>query len=205
MKLALATLALVPLAVLTGPARAATDPTGFLCGFTSHVDPTDLTGARQVGELDGGPLAIVDESGAPLTGRLSCTVQVGLADSRHADPDAARATGPETTGVVVVPPTPVTFPTSPDGWYHVCAEVAITGGATLYWDTSNDPTVEGHWSTDPVTARCEQVPPPGPDCRRCPPAWEPEWIVESILCPVTALVFPPDGAIPGVLDCDWPH
>ena len=193
MRLALATLTLAPLVALGAPAHA--DPVGFICGLGGYPSPLDAT--RTIAEVDAGPLVIAEADGATRTGHLTCTVQLG---QRHAAPDTVAVRGPETPDVVAVPPTPVGYDT-PAFSYYLCTEVEVDG-ATLYWDESDDPTVQGGWSTDPATARCSLVVNPNENCDDCEPPAPWQETVDAIVCPYSALLFPPDGDLPFVYGCD---
>lgn len=184
-------------ALLPGPAQAAApDAEGVLCGFASTGHPTDA--GVQVGEIDGGPLAVanVDDAFAqPVTATLTCAIHVGWGNLTHAGSDAvsASATG---NAVVTLPPTVVSYKYDPYTFevIAVCTELAVTDGHGdtyhLYYDGfreefSSSPNVECQWAWG--------EPPPPP-----PPIWE---RVDAIVCPIFAVVFPPYGDIPDIWDC----
>jgi hypothetical protein len=200
MRLVLATLTLVPLVALAAPAHATAGPVGLTCGASVQPDPADPT--RTYAEVDAGPIVVAEAGGTAHTGRITCTIQLG---QRHAAPDLVSVSGPETPYVATLPATPVTYET-PATDVYLCTELRVDG-ETLYFDESDDATVEPGWSTDPTVARCAWLGAEDcPDCGPPPPVWEQDGFVESIVCPFTALVFPPDGSVPPVLDCaDAPH
>jgi hypothetical protein len=127
---------------------------GELCAFASMADPNTEGGGTQVGEVSGGPLALIDDSGAPGSGTLVCTVQVG--ESTHAGTDQAGASA-HGTGVVVLLPSLVAYEAPTGTSIYLCTSyIDDDSGQTLYWNDSNDPTVEGSWSTD-ANASCGLV------------------------------------------------
>ena len=161
---ALALLLAAPLALGGAPAHAATpDPTGPLCGFSSLTWPG---GDWQYGEVDGGPLALVDpdDPGAVVFGSVTCTLQT---DSLHGTTsnDLASLTGSTTPGVAAVAGT-LAYEAEPGVFLYLCTQVNVVGGPTLYWD---EDWSGGSWSTS-SDARCsgpgigpepEPFPPPG--------------------------------------------
>lgn len=172
---ALAAAALVPVV----PAHATVDPSGLLCEFPLPTFEGDLL------TVSAGPLTLVDEAGpGPVSGRVTCTVQSGY---QHADPDLGAATSDTMTGAVVLPPTQVGV-----AWMevmHLCTQVDVDGGPTLYYDSW-----EGEWSTSAL-APCEYYGPcptsgscgGGGDCS--------ELLIDCLVCPVLLVAFPPDGDI----------
>src|SRR4051812_24180102 len=78
---------------------------GHGCSFASVADPTAEDG-QQVGEISGGPMAVLDEAGLPVEAELYCTIQVD--GPLHSDPDAVR-TEAEGFGVVTMAPTAVAY------------------------------------------------------------------------------------------------
>jgi hypothetical protein len=136
----------------SGVASATTsDPgPGFLCGFSSVTDPNTEGGTTQVGEVDGGPLVLIDDAGAPGSGTLACTIQVG--ESTHVGTDQAGASA-HGTGVVVLAPSLISYESPTGVSVYLCTSYIDDDGVTvLYWNDSNDPTIQGSWSTDPNAA-----------------------------------------------------
>jgi hypothetical protein len=185
------------LAAAPSAAAVTPDPAGFPCA----VDLVPVTWSdddRAV--LSGGPLA--DDRVPGADGAATLTLRCSLQDAWHADaPDlaSASATG---DGVVVLPPTPVTYAGQPWAPY-LCHEVTVTrpGGAstTLYRDD------ETHaWTNDPAAA-CDDLFVACPDraarshddCKGV--ATGPA--VDAAVCPVLATWFPPEGDVEGVWDC----
>ena len=170
-------------------------PSGFLCGFSSLSNPTAEAGT-QTGEIDGGPLAIVDAEGNVGSGTLTCTIQVNQG-THDGSGVAVSASG---TGVVAFGPTVVSYQADDDDIVFLCSEFTYAnGGPTLYFHSSEDPTVEGHWSTASTSACAQATSANSGDVLE--PIRPIEELVDSLICPVLAVVFPPTGDIPGVWDC----
>ena len=155
-KFAIAAVAAVTiLSGLTGTASAGEPvdgPSGVLCGFSSISNPQAEVGT-QTGELDGGPLELInEETGALETATLTCTIQVNSAIHNGTSNDAVSASA-SGTGVVVLPPTVVSYQAGAADPVYLCSQITFSGGVTLYWHSSDDPTVEGHWSVD-ATSTC---------------------------------------------------
>jgi hypothetical protein len=156
-RIIIAGLAAAALTVPSTVAQATTsDPgPGRLCGFASITDPNTEGGGVQTGVVDGGPLVLVDDTGAPGSGTLVCTIQVG--ESTHVGTDQAGASA-HGTGVVVLPPAQISYESPTGVSVYLCTEFIDDDPApgdtdpTLYWNSSNDPTVEGSWSEDPNAA-----------------------------------------------------
>jgi hypothetical protein len=149
-----AVLALLPFG---GPAYATTSDPG----------PGPACGLYDDDYLTGGPMLLEDDSGAPGSGTLVCTVQVG--ESTHVGTDIAAASA-HGTGHVYVPPTEVSFDQPRGVTVYVCTAYVDDDGVTwLYYNDSNDPTIEGSWSTDSnaacrLTIELEPVPLLPPQC-----------------------------------------
>ncbi len=207
-KLALAAIVATTLAgSFTGTAVAgpeADGPTGFLCGFSSITNP-NAEANTQTGEIDGGPLVVTTGEGAttaPASGTLTCTIQVG-ANSTHAGADApggkVSANG---TGVVVIPPSVVSYTAAPEQAVYLCSQFTYTGGGTVYFhaDNDDDPSTDtGHWSAD-ANSECglaiSASTPEEPG-----PVNELELLIDSLICPTLKTLLPPDGDVAGVWDC----
>lgn len=151
--------ALVMASVVTAAPADATLPAGpyFLldnqrepCGLTATRDPAG-SDAAHVGVLDGGPVLLADEQGNVHRGSMTCTVRSGEANNTHSAPYAAAATSVRTTGVVMLPPAPVSFDAT-DPHVFTCASVFVEGEGTYYGSTAIDMYggIYGtYWTQDP--------------------------------------------------------
>ena len=152
-------------------------PSGVLCGFTSVTDPTVENGQTQTGEIDGGPVGDPSKPAATVT--LTCTIQVGAANGTHAGADAVSLSGTG-TGVATVGGAATYI--SPEGQpVFMCSQVTVNG-TTYYWDDA-----AGDWSfssSAPCSEAIQQEIFPGPLAP-----------VIDLLCPILALIFPPEGDI----------
>jgi hypothetical protein len=188
---------LAVVAALTPTAHAAM-PTyaGDLCEFFSYVDPTG--GARtETGRLYGGPLAVADLPtmlgsagedvlGNPVSVRLDCTIS--------ADAVPIAATSGSGKVLVVAPPVPLAYSVDTN-YLTMCSAVTITqlGGSPerYYWDYAAN-----RFTTDPA-ATCYTYqfacPLSSENCGGGGPSTE-EY-VDLLVCPVFALVFPPEGDV----------
>jgi hypothetical protein len=150
---------------------------GVLCALASVTDPTAPLGT-QVGVLTGGPAVLTLQDGTtPEDGTLTCRIQTDVASHTGYGPEIdGHGTGLLTAGPAVV------------SYYQgsnvfLCAEFTDdSDGVTYYWDA-----VALRWSTD-MTVRCDwaygsYTPKPA------------ETLVDSIICPVLALAFPPEGDV----------
>jgi hypothetical protein len=147
--LALALTAVVPAgAAHAGP--PVDGPIGALCGFVSVTDPGNLGGNVQTGAIFGGPVLAVDSGLGIQSGTLKCTIQIG--GSLHSSPDNGASASANGTGVVVLPPTLVSFIAPANISVYYCTQFTYTGGYTIYWHASDDPLVDGHWTSDPNKA-----------------------------------------------------
>jgi type 1 fimbria pilin len=153
---------------------------GFTCGFTSSDDPTGAVGqpGQQIGEVDGGPVAVADlptvddtvtppavsvTGGNPESGTITCAIQVG-GTGVYTDADAASASA-SGTAVVYLPPTEITYFAAPTDNVWSCTTWVVAdaagGSDTLYLDDTT-----GEFVTDPAAAHCalaisqEVTPPP---------------------------------------------
>jgi hypothetical protein len=180
-KLAIAALALGGLvSFATGAAHAdAPGAAGFTCGFTSSDDPSGAVAnpGTQVGEVDGGPIAVADlpvvddtttpptvtfdTTGNPASATITCALQVG-GTGVYAETDAVNASATGTV-VVTLPPTLISYQAGPTDPVWSCTTWTLTSAngetVTLYLD---DPS--GEFSTDPDTALCalaisQEIPP----------------------------------------------
>ena len=157
------------------PASATARTIGYTCGFI--VNEVPRSHHTNVGEIDGGPLVVVDADGIPLTATLICSIHL-TPNYTYADPAVVTVTSLTTTGVVVVPPTPVSFEATQSDIAVLCTQLDIVGGPTYY----NAP--DGSWSTDPATECAFPVGPGGPEFGK---------VVKDKTCPVLAIVLPPEG------------
>jgi hypothetical protein len=184
--------ALAMTAAVAGPGAAtAGEPevSGVPCGFT--VLTADGNSLRA--EVDGGPV-VVTGAGTAVPVELVCTIQVGA--PAHAGPDAVavRASGP---GAAIVPPTLVTFEAAPEQDVILCTEVRVTtssGVRALYWDDFAE-----EWSDSPDVGCTDLA--PDYDGDPVQPYLE---LLDTVVCPVLAIVFPPEGDVTGpVLGKVW--
>ena len=152
---------------------------GFTCGFSSSDDPTGTVAnpGTQVGEIDGGPIAVadlptVDDSvtppdvswdfaGNPASGTISCALQVG-GTGVYAEADAVSASASGTV-VVYLPPTLISYQAGATDPVWSCTTWTLTDAhgdsETIYLDDAT-----GEFSTDASTATCalaisQQIPP----------------------------------------------
>jgi hypothetical protein len=168
-------LALLVLPVATPPALAA-EPLGRPCAFTSATDP-QVEGS-QTGGLVGGPLLVTGDDGLPAEADLFCTVQVNSPTHAGADSVMCETDG---TAVVVLGCT-ATYATQTGDNVYLCTAVWLYwhGHIGWYWDADSST-----WSTDP------NVPCALATSLQTPDLGE----VDPLVCPVLALVFPPEGDI----------
>jgi hypothetical protein len=163
---AMRTLLAAALAVtsLSGAVARADVPhgTGFTCDYLVYDE--DASTARA--EVDAGPVAVADlptadsadpqpltwdATGNPATATVTCAVQVG-GTAHYTDPDAV-AVSASGIGVVELPPTLVSIPTTFTETLYLCTTWTLTDAhgdtATYYVDGAT-----GDLSTDPATALC---------------------------------------------------
>ena len=190
--------------VFAAPAEAAA--AGAPCRFTSITDPTVENGQTQVGQINAGPIAAL-APGATVT--ITCTIQVGSANSTHAGTDSsAKVSSKATPQVAAIPPTSNDAPNtvsyvSPEGQpVYMCTEINIDG-TTYYWDATtatqgpagNGPVTPDRLSTE-ATAACreaisqELVPQPVQD------------ILEGLDPAICAIIIANVPDVPPVLDVD---
>ena len=119
---------------LTYVARAQVPPVadGFYCGFASEYDPTIEGGQVQTGVINGGPM-VATAPGASIT--LTCTIQVGGANSTHAGDDSVSRSG-SGTQVATVAPDRISYVSPPGQPVYMCNQVTING-TDYYLDDVN--------------------------------------------------------------------
>ena len=188
-KLALATLALAGLgsAFATVPAHAAVDdPFGLICQFASVTNPTQEAG-HQTGQVSGGPLFLLDSTtNLPGSGTLTCRVQVTTSNHTGTGP-AVTGHG---TGVVTAGPSLLDYTAGPLDFVYLCGEFTDdSDGTTYYWDDTNSV-----WAANDPTVACGLADSPGSGGGD-DPLLPIEELIDSIICPVLAIVFPPEGDI----------
>ena len=144
---ALLTAALV-LATVAGAAQPAVahdppavdGPTGLLCGWSHLPNPTGDGSGAQTATVDGGPLLLVDQHNQVRRGTLTCELLVvgGYGTT-------VSASG---LGIVVLPPTPVSYYAPAGSAVYQCTSFAYVGEEPIYyhWDEVDG----GHWTTDPA-------------------------------------------------------
>lgn len=152
--------------VSAAPARAVPAST-HRCGLVSATDVSRGFGETQIGTVAGGPVGDLADPAATVT--VTCTVQVGAANSTHAGADAAVVTGAMAAAGAV------SYEMGDDEPVFLCTQATV-GVTTWYWDAGGD-----DWSTSPgvgcVTAFRQQVVGPSGDgigesrpCRMTPVA-----------------------------------
>jgi len=181
--------AAVAVAAANGPAAAAPpELQGLTCGYTFASTP-----AGWAGEIDGGPIAAVSADVASLT--LTCSIVAGPSYG-HGDAPVVTASA-SGSQAAVLPPTPFAGPL-PGRTLGMCTRVSLTmrDGTTheLYYDADRE-----EFTTDPGVS-CATVEQPCSSTQRCSPIQEPE-LVDPIVCPILAVVLPPDGDVDGVWNC----
>ena len=178
------------------PAHAT--PVGRLCSFWSVTDPTVEGGQTQTGEINAGPVTDDTQVGATIT--VTCTIQVGAANSTHADTDAVACASTGTGAVSVACQASYV---SPEGQpVYLCTEVTVHGTTTYYRDS-----VAGTWSSSPSVS-CEDaamqqihtktlsdlIPQLAPVVDQLAQQVLSE-VVQPTICPVLAVLFPPEGDV----------
>ena len=133
-------------------AGAAVDgPTGVLCGMSSTWNPSAEPGTK-TGEIDAGPLLLVDSEANLGSGRLTCTVQVGQRDHTGSGV-SVEADG--IGGFVLMLPRVMSYQAGRDDAVYLCTEFRYDNGTTLYY-AAESASASGQWSTDP-SAPCEMT------------------------------------------------
>ena len=181
---------------------ASATPIGRLCSFLSITDLTVEGGQRQTGQTNGGPVTDDTSVGATIT--LTCTIQVGAANNTHAGADAVALSNTGTGAALLAGQMSYV---SPEGQpVYLCTQVSVNG-TTYYWDASATgvhPNLPGNWSSTGglcnEAIRQEIFPGPfAPLLDIVDPILT--GIVDPVVCPVLAVLFPPEGDITGVWDC----
>ena len=187
----LLTLTALALAALPAAPAAAADPDGLHCGFSTM---TDWTTGQSYAEFDAGPIVLdPDPAGQPVWGSVTCT----LVDGRSHDSRVIGTASSETTPVVAaLEPTLVPVEWADDDVLSICVSVEIVGRGRLYYDPEMAGG-DGGWTTDPA-ASCDLVFGPA---EPLPLVDDAEELVDSIVCPLLAVAFPPQGDVPGIWDC----
>ena len=181
-------------------APASATPAGRLCSFTSVTDPTVENGQTQAGQINGGPVTDDTQAGATIT--LTCTIQVGAANSTHAGADAVSLSGTGTGAASVAGQASYV---SPEGQpVYLCTEVSVNG--TVYYRDS----VLATWSASASAACGEAISqeifpgPLGPVLDILFPILDGAFetlnnlerdVTDPIICPILAGIFPPEGDI----------
>jgi hypothetical protein len=195
-KIALATIALAGLgsAFATVPAHAAAPSgPGAVCQFSSTTDPT-VEGDVQTGQISGGPLVTVNvdstnpTASGPQSGTLHCWVQVA-----SDVPTSGPGVSGHGTGVVTAGPAQITYTATVDQNVYLCSTwTDDADGVTYYF---NDTTSDFSATVSPC-GLAVSASTPAED-----PLAEQEKLLDTIICPVLAIVFPPEGDIAGIWDC----
>jgi hypothetical protein len=169
-------------------------PAGQRCGHSSASDPGTEGGDVQSGEVHGGPMVVHDGHGNPGQGTMHCNTQTG--GGRHSDPDNGASASASGTGVIVLPPTLISYNAPPGVPVYLCTSFTYANGQTLYWDDSNDPAVSGRWTTDP-NADCALTIEAGTG--DLDPVIGP---IDAFDCPVLATLGTALPDMPGVVEID---
>ena len=175
-------------------APASATPAGRLCSFTSITDPTVEGGGTQTGQINAGPITDDTQVGATIT--VTCTIQVGAANSTHAGADAVALSN---TGTGAVSLAGQANYLSPEGQpVYLCTEVTVNG-TTYYRDSVN-----ATWGTagSPCAEAISQEIFPGPLAPVIDAINQVLIdVVDPAICPVLATLFPPEGDVPPLWDC----
>ena len=140
-----ALLAAVPGAAHAGPPVGG--PTGQLCSFFA----VDAVGSsRYQGVLTAGPIAAVDQSGNVYSGTLTCSIQANSAIHSGENNDATSASAHITGGGGLLH-VPLSYMAPADDPIYLCSQFEYDSGTTLYFHASDDPSIAGHWSTEPYS------------------------------------------------------
>ena len=203
----IACLATVAATLVTGPDASAT-PVGRLCGFTSITDPTVQNGQTQIGQINGGP--VTDDTDSAAVIYLICTIQVGAANSTHADSrnDAAVVSG--FGAHVAVATGPVSY-VSPEGQpVYLCTEVWVGSPFNpdkYYRDASTSMWVENPGPLLLADVPCAEAisqeisPDPSQPVLDLRVIDETLRTPESVICLALAPFFPPHGDVGIFWDC----
>ena len=193
------------------PAQAQSEPVGRRCEFSSVTDPTVENGGTQIGYIRGGPIGQPDNPTASV--EIICTIQVGSNIHNSTSNDTYRCTDGPSMGTDTTFCGPVIYPSPPDQPVYLCTEVRISGKETFYWNAINPtptpPAPSGSWSHDPNSfcneaIRQEILPGPlGPVLDLIFNTVNDILIdeVDPRICPILAVIFPPEGDIPPLWDC----
>lgn len=152
--------------VATGPVN------GLTCGFVGAIDPT-LGGYSHTGEIFGGPVTGLPDARKKII-QIHCSIHLA-SGWRHSDPAVWErwAAHPE---VIALAPTYTTFSAAVGNSPYLCTRVAV-GPRVYYWNGE-----ASAWSDSPnvpCALMITQDPVP----------------FENEVCPVTALLLPPEGDI----------
>ena len=203
------------------PAEAQSDPVGRRCSFTSVTDPTVENGQTQTGQINGGPIGQPDNPAATVT--LTCTIQVGAANSQHSGGASVSCTATNTGATSLACQASYV---SPEGQpVYLCTEVTISGKGTFYWDANLNEGAGGWSRTGGLCNEAisqEIFPGPlAPVLDLLFPILDEiivivdgvlttvfdaitqleKDVVDPIVCDALKDLFPPDGDIPGFWDC----
>jgi hypothetical protein len=197
MRTAVGIAALAVTALLPAAPAAASEPWGEHCGFSAVTDHTRDDGTLIV-EIDGGPVFFgSDAAGLARSGTLTCTLVEGL---NHDSPVLHTERSALTPGAAAIAPTVVSVrPSDPVGWVYVCTSVDVVGEPTRYWDPEGGGLGNGRWTTDPGASCGPIFGWPSTDLPGDEP--DPESLLDGLVCPALALLFPPEGDVTGIWDC----
>jgi hypothetical protein len=189
------------------PAHAGPVPPGVAegrrCTFSSVSDPAGEEEAF-VGQINAGPLAAT-AAGAGI--QITCTIQVGGANSTHAGEDADSVTSTAGTQVASIPPTdddlpPVVNYVAPENTpVFLCTE-AIINGQSWFWDA----TIAEEGPVDQLDTATGWTTSSGALCNEAirqeifPGPFQPVLdLIDSVLATVDAITQPFEEAIDGLI------
>ena len=182
-------LVLLSVAALVGTPAVADPPgatDGVLC-YSADVRDDDAGDDTYEGVLGGGPVVIRREDGMLESGMLVCRLQVGVRNHDGSGPEVS-AFGP---GVFSGAPSSITYstkdndPTDGDPVY-LCSEFQLDFFTKYYWDSA-----ARRWSTNSSVPCLKAFGSYDPNAEPSPT----QVFLDSILCPILAIVFPPEGDI----------
>ncbi len=130
---------------LAPPAHAVDDAAGFTCGFTSTNDPTGQIiqdPNTQTGEVDGGPWAVVNETGGTISAvTVTCIFKINYGINDNTNIAASRTA--TTSGNVGVLLDTITYTALPGDDVYLCTHFhwsGSKGGGWVYIDDDDDAT-----------------------------------------------------------------
>jgi hypothetical protein len=182
-RIALVTLALAGLAASVATPALADAPGdnshGLICQFASVEDPTAEPGT-QSGQLSGGPVVLLDGANAPESGTLTCSIQVDNPIPGGSGPSVSG----HSTGVFTAGPAVVNYVAPATSNVYLCSSFTDDSDSLTYYFQE----ATGTWTTTAADAPCGLA-----EGSNDPS--ETDILIDSIVCPVLAIVFPPTGDV----------